>query len=97
MKRVKRKYKLEQYKTIKLRAHLANLYHTLLLLLAHYNLHTAAVKKSELCRNKKECRAGHSSCLESLYLLSLYDEPSAASGRGVGELRLDTASLPLHS
>ena len=37
---------------------------------------------------------GHSSCLESLYVLSLYDEPSAAVD-GVGELRLDTASLPL--
>ena len=35
LKRAKRKYKLEQYKTIKLRAHLASLYHTLLLLLAH--------------------------------------------------------------
>ena len=35
-------------------------------------------------------RQTHSSCLESLYLLSLYDELSAASGRGVGELRLMT-------
>ena len=31
----------------------------------------------------------HSSCLESLYVLSLYDEPSAAVD-GVGELRLMT-------
>ena len=32
----------------------------------------------------------HSSCLESLYLLSLYNELSAAVQRGVGELRLMT-------
>ena len=41
---------------------------------------------------------GHSSCLESLYLLSLFDELSAAVDGGVGGLRLlDTASLPLPS
>ena len=33
---------------------------------------------------------GHSSCLESLYLLSLYDELSAAVDGGVGELGLMT-------
>ena len=33
---------------------------------------------------------GHSSCLESLYTLSLYDELSAAVEEGVGELRLMT-------
>ena len=39
---------------------------------------------------------GHSSCLESLYTLSLYDELSAAVEEGVGEHRLlDNASLLL--
>ena len=33
---------------------------------------------------------GHSSCLESLYLLSLFDELSAAVDGGVGELILMT-------
>ena len=33
---------------------------------------------------------GHSSCLESLYTLSLYDELSAAVEEGVGEHRLMT-------
>ena len=37
----------------------------------------------------------HSSCLESLYTLILYDELSAAVEEGVGEHRLDNASLPL--
>ena len=35
-------------------------------------------------------RQCNSSCLESLYLLSLYDELSAAADRGVGELILMT-------
>ena len=38
---------------------------------------------------------GHSSCLESLYILSLYDEPSAAVEEGVGTT--DNASLLLPS
>ena len=36
------------------------------------------------------CTLSHSSCLESLYLLSLYDELSAAVDGGVGELGLMT-------
>ena len=39
---------------------------------------------------EERSRVAHSSCLESLYLQSLYDELSAAVDRGVGELRLMT-------